>query len=102
MAQGRRSPCPLQHSRDAAAACSYRPPHGSLGEWLYTSASDVERRNFVQLLQQLQRFEEGTGLAQSRRARGRERFYGASVGDDAVVLQLGTKLRCEMRFHVDK
>lgn len=79
---------------------SYRPPRGSLGEWLYTSASDVERRNFAQLLQQLQRFEESTGLAQSRRARGDERFYGASVGDDTVVLQLGTKLRCEMRFHV--
>ena len=62
---------------------------GTVGEWLERSASPMERRNFFELMFLLSTFEKRLGLQQPDRDSGLE-------GD--VLIQLGSRLRCSLKF----
>jgi hypothetical protein len=71
---------------------SDRPP-GSLGHFLESSASPMERKLFLEFLATVNRFEKQHGLQQSRR-------FDQNNASDAITIQLGTKLKVAMKFFV--
>lgn len=64
---------------------------GSVGQWLETSASPMERRNFFELMFLLSNFEKKLGIQQAKRA----------TQGGGVTIQLGSKLKCTLEFNVD-
>lgn len=60
---------------------------GSVGEWLFKKACPAERRNFVKLIEALERFEAQTGMQITR---------NETTGD--LVVPLGPALRAKIEF----
>jgi hypothetical protein len=77
---------------DHSIGQSDRPP-GSLGHFLESSASPMERKLFLEFLATVNRFEKQHGLQQSRR-------FDQNNASDAITIQLGTKLKVAMKFFV--
>lgn len=67
-------------------------PKGSVGEWLETTASPLEKRNFFAFLHLISNFEKRLGLEQHG-----DVSSGGKEAED-LVLQLGTKLKVSMKF----
>jgi Ca2+-binding EF-hand superfamily protein len=64
---------------------------GTVGEFLEKSAAPQERRNFFELMFLLSTFEKRLGIQQTERS-------SSATGD--VVIQLGSRLKCSMKFEV--
>jgi len=66
-------------------------PKGSLGEWLETRASLLEKQNFFRLMNTLGALENQLGLQQNRDA-------DVTSANNDLTIQLGSKLKVGMRF----
>ena len=65
---------------------------GTVGEFLEKTASPQERRNFFELMFLLSTFEKRLGIQQAQRS-------SSTSGD--IVIQLGTRLKCSMKFETE-
>merc|ERR1719198_574332 len=64
--------------------------HGSVGEWLQSAATPLEKRHFVELIGMLDDFEQRCGLANPNRER--------VDPTGKITLTLGPSMNLEMRF----
>ena len=64
---------------------------GSVGDYLETQASKLERKNYFKFLRWIGKFEDAIGLQQKRKSEPLQ---------DSVVIQFGTRLHCTLKFHV--
>ena len=67
----------------------------SVGEWIENVASHTERVNYYHLLQLLEEFEETAGVQQARE-------FEVEPDDQmqSLTIQLGSRLKCSLRFHI--
>ncbi len=86
-----------------------------MGHWLSSQASPAERHNLLELCSMLESFAKQHGLqpvvGRSQSAAPSDEFEGVlepgwrnigyGVPGDAVVLNLGPRLRASVRFHVE-
>ena len=66
--------------------------HGSVGQWLNTSATPLEKRNFIEFVQTLEEFEGRRGLTPQNRS--------ADDISGTIHLALGPTIRCQLKFLV--
>ena len=66
--------------------------HGSVGQWLNTSATPLEKRNFVEFVQCLEEFEGRHGLTPANRS--------ADDVSGTINLALGPTIKCSLKFLV--
>ncbi|KAK7238987.1 cytidine deaminase [Aureococcus anophagefferens] len=66
--------------------------HGSVGQWLNTSATPLEKRNFIEFVQTLEEFEGRRGLTPQNRS--------ADDISGTIHLTLGPTIRCQLKFLV--
>ena len=66
--------------------------HGSVGEWLSSAATPLEKRHFLELIGMLDEFEQRCGLAPANRA--------PVDPTGKISLTLGPSFKVEMRFVV--
>ena len=66
--------------------------HGSVGSWLNTAATPLEKRNFVEFVQCLEEFEGRHGLTPANRS--------ADDVSGTINLALGPTIKCSMKFLV--
>ena len=65
---------------------------GSVGQWLNTQATPLEKRNFVEFVQCLEEFEMGHGLRPQNRC--------ADDVSGTIHLALGPTIKCQLKFLV--
>jgi len=66
--------------------------HGSVGQWLNTAATPLEKRNFIEFVQTLEEFEARRGLTPQSRS--------ADDVSGTIHLALGPTIRCQLKFLV--
>ena len=66
--------------------------HGSVGQWLNTSATPLEKRNFIEFVQTLEEFEGRRGLTPQNRS--------ADDISGTIHLALGPTIKCQLKFLV--
>ena len=66
--------------------------HGSVGQWLSTSATPLEKRNFVEFVQTLEDFEGRRGLTPANRS--------ADDVSGTIHLALGPTIKVQLKFLV--
>ena len=66
--------------------------HGSVDQWLNTSATPLEKRNFVEFVQCLEEFEGRHGLTPANRS--------ADDVSGTINLALGPTIKCSLKFLV--
>ena len=82
----------VKSTRCDALAVAIGTSHGSVGQWLNTSATPLEKRNFVEFVQCLEEFEGRHGLTPANRS--------ADDVSGTINLALGPTIKCSLKFLV--